>query len=249
MASPGRRDPSVIGQTTILGDLHIGRALNFGQNQRSPSPNVDAYLVIMAKVNWTRHAGSDAPRSTARRGRVTIDLRGHGPALNAIAHSLRIPVAALARMALAEWLDARSVVGQAKAADAVPLGADDTITKVTLRMASRHAAGLARAARAAELSQGFYVARLLDGQPPMPVPPDQAENRAALLRSTAALAAMSSDLHTLLRAMRQASAPEHAACSDAVAELSDAVQRHLAATAPLISALTSSRRQDAGDPV
>ncbi|MFN7197681.1 MAG: hypothetical protein ACK4MJ_11000 [Hylemonella sp.] len=203
----------------------------------------------MAKVIWTRHAAVDAPRSTVRRERLTIDLRGHGPLLNAIAHSLRMPVATLVRTALAEWLDARTVAGQAKAADAGPLGSDDTTTKVTLRMAARHAAGLARAARAAELPQGFYLARLIDGRPPVPVPPDQAENRAALLRSTAALAAMSSDLHALMRAMRQASKTEQAAFSEAVAELAEAVQRHLAATAPLISALTPSRRQDAGDPV
>lgn len=203
----------------------------------------------MAKAIWTRHAAVDAPRSTVRRERVTIDLRGHGPALNAIAQSLRMPVATLVRTALAEWLGARPVAGRAKAADAGPLGSDDTITKVTLRMSARHAAGLARAARAAELPQGFYVARLLDGRPPMPVPPDQAENRAALLRYTAAFAAMSSDLHALMRTMRQASSRDQAACSDAVAELSEALQRHLAATAPMISVLTPSRRQDAGDPV
>jgi hypothetical protein len=204
----------------------------------------------MAKVIWTRHAAVDAPRSTVRRERVTIDLRGHGPAVNAMAHSLRMPVATLVRTALAEWLDARSVAGwQAQAAGAVPSRSDDAITKVTLRMPARHAAGLSRAARAAELPQGLYVARLMDGQPPVPVPPDQAESRAALLRSTAVLAAMSTDLHALMRAIRQASSSEQAACSDAVAELSDAVKRHLAATVPLISALTSSRRQDAGDPV
>ncbi|MCX2862583.1 hypothetical protein OOZ63_12105 [Paucibacter sp. PLA-PC-4] len=204
----------------------------------------------MAKAIWTRHAAHAAPRSTLRRERVTVDLRGHGAVLNAIAQSLRMPVATLVRTAIAEWLDARSVAGcQAQAADAGLRGSDDTITKVTLRMSERHAAGLARAARAAELPQGFYVARLLDGQPPTPVPPDQAENRAALLRYTAALAPMSSDLQALMRAMRQASSREQAACSDAVADLSEALQRHLAATTPLISALTTSRRYVAGDPV
>jgi len=203
----------------------------------------------MPKMLWTRHVADDAPRSTARRERMSIDLRGHGPALNAIAQSMQMPVAALVRTAVAEWVEARSVAGHARAAGAVPPGAQDAITKVTLRMAARHAAGLVCAARAAGLSQGVYVARLMDGQPPVPVAPDQRENWAALVRSNAVLAAISSDLDALMRVMGEASSPEQVACSDAVAELSDAVKRHLAAAAPLVSALTPSRRQGAGDPV
>jgi hypothetical protein len=202
----------------------------------------------MAKVTWTRRAADDAPRSASRRERVSIDLRGHGRPLNAISKSMQMPLAALVRTILAEWLLARSAGGQEHAAGAVPPRSEDAITKVTLRMPARHAAGLARAARAAELSQGIYVARLLDGQQPAPVAPDQHENRLALLRSTAMLAALSSDLHALLRAMRQASSPEPAACNAAVDELSDAVQQHLAAAAPLMAAMAPSRRPGAGDP-
>lgn len=202
----------------------------------------------MAKVIWTRCTADDAPRSASRRERVSIDLRGHGRLLNAVAQSMQMPVAALVRTILAEWLLARSADGQAHAAVAVPSPSEDAITKVTLRMPARHAAGLACAARAAELSQGIYVARLLDGQQPAPVAPDQHENRLALVRSTAMLAALSSDLHALLRAMRQVSSAEPAAWNTAVAELSDAVQRHLAAAAPLMAAMAPSRRPGAGDP-
>lgn len=160
---------------------------------------------------------------------------------------MQMPVATLVRTAVAEWVKARSDAGQLLSAGAVPSGAQNAITKVTLRMAARHAAGLACAAREAGLSQGFYVARLMDGQPPVPVPPDQRENWAALVRSNAVLAAMANDLDELMRVMRQASSPGQAACSDAVAELSDVVKRHLVATAPLIAALRPSRCLGAGD--
>lgn len=202
----------------------------------------------MATVTWTRHA-DDAPRSTARRKRASIDLCEHGPALKAIAQSIQMPVATLVRTVLAEWLLARAVSGQADTAGAPPSRSNDTIISVSLRMPARHAAGLACAARAAALSQGIYVARLIDGQPPAPVTPDQRENRVALMRSTAVLAAMSCDLHAFMRAMLQTPSPEQAACNARVAELSEAVRRHLAAAAPLMASLTPSRRQSAGVPV
>lgn len=203
----------------------------------------------MGKLSRTLPAADDACRSTGRRERVSIDLRGHGAALNALAQSKQMPVSALVRKILAEWLHARSFVDEAHAVGTVPSRSVDAITKVTLRIPARHAVGLACAARAADLSQGAYVMRLLDGQQPAPVARDQHENRLALVRSTAMLAALSSDLHALLRAMRQASLPDTAACMTVVAEVSDAVHLHLVAAAPLMAAIAPSRRAAAADPV
>ncbi len=203
----------------------------------------------MAKATRTLPAADDACRSTGRRERVSIDLRGHGAALNALAQSMQMPVSALVRKILGEWMHARTFVDQSNVAGTVPPRSNDAITKVTLRMPARYAVELAYAARAAELSQGIYVVRLLDGQPPAPVALDQHENRLALVRSTAMLAALSSDLHALLRAMRQASLPDAAACKTAVAEVSDAVHLHLVAVAPLMAAIAPSRRAAASDPL
>ena len=179
----------------------------------------------------------------ARTKRVTIAVPGHGRALSAIAHSMQMPVAALVRTVVAEWLQARSVCDQAKTVGATASRAEGSFRSFTMRMPARYAAGLTCAARAAELSRGFYLARLLDGELPVPLPNDQRENWVALVQSTAALAAMAGDLHALMRAMHQASSPEQLACIARVAELSEAVQRHLTAAAPLIAASKPSRRQ------
>lgn len=204
----------------------------------------------MATATWTRRSADVAPRSTARRERVSIDLRGHGPALTAVAQSMRVPVAVLVRSVLAEWLQAHAVAesGTRAAPDGAPAQPADAVIKVTLRMRAGHALRLARSARAAEHSQGAYVERLIDEQPPAPVSPDLRESRAALMRSTATLAAMSGDLQMLVRILRQSAPLEQSVCVAAVARLSDAVLLHLSTAAPLLAALKSARRAAAGDP-
>ena len=209
----------------------------------------------MASVSWINQPPDQASRSEMRRERVSIDLRGHGPALSAIARSRQMTVAALVRTALAEWLEARAgadagmcEVDDVRAARGLSKE-EDAVVKMTLRMPAGHAARLAHAARAAELSQGIYVARLIDASPPVPVAPDQRENRAVLARSTATVAAMSSDLQALMRILLRTSVPEPGARIATLAQLADALQQHLAAAAPLMAALTPSRRPSAGSAV
>ena len=200
----------------------------------------------MASVTRISQLPDRASRSDIRRERVSIDLRGHCQTLNAIALSRQMAVAALVRTVLAEWLEARPVADAGMCAADVVRAApvrskeEDAVIKVTLRMPARHATRLARAARAAELSQGLYVARLIDAQPPVPAAPDQRENRAVLARSTSTVAAMSSDLQALMRILRQTSVPEPGARLATLAQLADALQQHLAAAAPLMAALTPS---------
>ncbi|MCX2862582.1 hypothetical protein OOZ63_12100 [Paucibacter sp. PLA-PC-4] len=124
----------------------------------------------MGTATFVRQPRANASRSSARRERLTIDFRRHGPALTATAQSRRMSVSALARTVLGEWLDAQAVdtspvgaMGTAPAAS-IPLHKEATFATVTLRMPADRAAKLARAARAAELSQGMYVAQLLDRQ-------------------------------------------------------------------------------------
>lgn len=201
----------------------------------------------MAKVSRTRHAADDAARSTTRHECVWVRLRGHGPALSVVAQSLQVPLTTLASAVLTEWLEARCVAGLEQAAGDDAALSDDAITRVSVRMPTRHAAELACAARTAALTRGNYVARLIEGVPAASVTPDQRENRLALVRSTAELAARSGDLHALMRAMRQTSSPEKAACDAAVAELSNSLNRHLAVAAQLMVSLTPSQRQIAAD--
>ncbi len=190
-------------------------------------------MTIMETIS---HATGDAPCPTDWVEPVAISVPGHGRALRAIAHSMHVPVSTLVRSVLAERLLGRSIGGQVQAVAGVAARAQGSFRNLYFRMSARHAEGLTCAARAAGLSRGLYLARLMDGELPVPLPRDQRENWVALVQSTAMLAVMSRDLQALMRAMHQASLPDQLACEATIAELSEAVQRHLTAAAPLISA-------------
>ena len=66
-------------------------------------------MAIMARATWIRHGAGDASSVRGRRERLSIDLRGHGPALDVIAQSMQISVAVLVRTVLADWLKVRAV--------------------------------------------------------------------------------------------------------------------------------------------
>lgn len=206
----------------------------------------------MGTATFVRQPRAHASRSSSRRERLTIDFRRHGPALAAIARSRRMSAAALARTVLGEWLDAQAV-------DASPVGAVDTapdtlqkdalLAKLTLRMPADRAAKLARAARAAELSQGMYVAQLLDarsGDDPLDASPRALVS--SLVRSNANLAALNSGLKVLGRVLEQSSSPELAGLDVLVAGLTAEVGQHLASAAPQIAAVPASWRRPARKP-
>lgn len=134
-------------------------------------------------------------------------------------------------------------------AASVLLQRDAPLTKVTLRMPADRAAKLARAARAAELSQGLYVALLLDTQ--SEEEPQGASARAlvsALVRSNAELAVLNSGLKALARELEHASSPELAGLDALVAGLTADVGQHLASTAPQMAAVPASWRRPTGKP-
>jgi hypothetical protein len=188
------------------------------------------------------------PPRPARRERISIDLRGYSSALDAMAQSQHTSIAVLVRTALANWLTTGSVActgaaaaGPVLAEPVQPQRAAATV-KVTLRMTVAAATQLARQARAAELSQGVYVARQIDALPVVPAPPDLRENRTALVRSTATLAALSGDLRALVRLLGQRSSPALEALTAPVGGVADAIDRHLVLAASLMAALTPARR-------
>lgn len=205
--------------------------------------------------NFTFVRQPHAQRSSSRRERLTIDFRRHGPALIVIARSRRMSAAALARTVLGEWLDAQAVgaspFGAMDMAQAmsVPLHQDASFAKVTLRMPADRAAKLARAARAAELSQGMYVAQLLDAQSEEgPLAASSRELVSALVRSNAELAALTGGLKALAREPEHASSPELAGLDVMVAGLTAEVSQHLASAASQIAAVPASWRRPARKP-
>lgn len=145
--------------------------------------------------------------ASGSRDRVTVDLRGAGPVVQAKATAQGLTVAAFVRRAI------KTIAGTPADAtyshSVATSEAGERLIKVTLRLTADHALLLAMRARSAEVSQGSYVAGLLDGQPPPRAASDRREAIAALAKSTDQLAVMSTDLQTVLRLIRTAS-PERA---------------------------------------
>lgn len=114
--------------------------------------------------------------------------------------------------------------------------------KVTLRLSAAHAIALATRARAADVSQGAYVAGLIDDTPPTPLPPDHMYAVAALVGSTDQLAAMGADLNAFVRLLGRGSSTEIERYRAGIMSLTDDVRRHLALAAALAAELRSTRR-------
>ncbi len=204
----------------------------------------------MDRSSLTRQRHVAGARTGARRKRLSIDLRAHGSALEALASSRRLPLTAVVRTALSEWLASQVAAGGAPSngvaavSGAMP-GSSVGLTKVTLRLPVAAALVLARSARAAEMSQGLLVARLLEGMPSPQASADLKEARRALLGSTATLAALSSDLQALERCLGRYRSVDLEACQAVLDPLPAAVHQHLASASALMAALAPSRRSSA----
>jgi hypothetical protein len=107
---------------------------------------------------------------------------------------------------------------------------------------------LATRARQADTSQGTYVAGLLEGMPPPPVPPDRADAIAALIASTDQLAALSTDISALTRFLRQANAAAAAPYRQRIDDLFVEVRAHLKKAADLFGEVVPVRQRRIGLP-
>jgi hypothetical protein len=170
------------------------------------------------------------------RERVTIDLRGIGPRLHAHAAARGKTAASVVRAAVVSTLDAEGAPEE-PAVGAEPV--DARAVKVTVRLGAWHAVRLARCARKAEVSQGGYLAGLLDGVPPSSRPSDHGAAVAALADSTQKVAAMSADIHGFLRLMRNAKAGEAEKYRATLMSLSNDLRLHLEVASRLMAGLTS----------
>ncbi len=125
------------------------------------------------------------------RDRVTVDLRGAGPVIQQRAAAQGVTVAALVRRAVVVL--AESPEAEAAGPASVDRTEDGALVKVTLRLPSAHALLLASRSRRAEVSQGIYVASLLEGHALSAASPDRREAIAALSQSTDQLAMLGMD--------------------------------------------------------
>jgi hypothetical protein len=180
-----------------------------------------------------------AQTAAAMRDRVTVDLRGIRPQLQAHAAKRQMTAAALVRRAVTAMLDdAPSDVGDNGPIDSA---SGTPVVKVTLRLPVAHAVVLSSRARVADVSQGSYVARLIDGTPAQPPAPDHARAVAALMASTDRLAALSADLNAFMRLLGRTPRSELEPYRASIRSLAGDVRVHLASAAALVAALRATR--------
>jgi hypothetical protein len=170
------------------------------------------------------------------RDRVTVDLRGLGERLRLKAGAQRLSAGAFVRRAILSQLEDDAPAAEPDRPDAI-----GPVVKVTLRLSAAHAVLLATRARHADVSQGAYVAAVLDGLPPPPLPPDHARAVAALVGSTDQLALLSSDINGFLRTLGVGNHEALAQYRKSVFSLSDEVRKHLALAGALLKDLRGAR--------
>lgn len=182
----------------------------------------------------------DSISARRARERVTIDLRGIGPRLQAFATARGKTRAAVVRAAVATLLDPN---GNQDITECLTEVLDMRNVKVTVRMGVTHAILLTRRARRVGVSKGAYLAGLLDGQPPVATAADHGAAVAALADSTQRIAAMSADIRALLRSASLGSIDE-APFRATLTLLSHDVQAHLQIASRLVGSLTSRAGSD-----
>ncbi len=173
------------------------------------------------------------------RERVTIDLRGIGLRLHAHAAACGKTTASVVRAAVVEMLDAEGA-SEEPGVGAKPV--DARAVKVTVRVGILHAVRLAHCARRAGVSQGAFLAGLLDGMPPGPRPIDHGAAVSALADSTQKVAAMSADITGFIRLIRNVKSDEAEKYRATLMTLSADVRLHLEVASRLMAGLTSRQR-------
>lgn len=175
------------------------------------------------------------------RHRATIDLRGTEERLQAFAAARHLTLAASVRRAVDAMLATDGELGEVApvVADAA---ADGPLVKVTLRLPAVHVRLLALRARKADVSQGEYVAGLIEGTPLAPRLPDHSEVVAALIRSTSSLAALSVDLCSVARMLRAGLVSDAVQPLATIDQIGEAVRSHVKLASQLLADVDGTRR-------
>jgi hypothetical protein len=180
---------------------------------------------------------SELPHARARpkdrRDRVTVDLRGAGRRLHERAAAQGMTVSLFARRTLLAGLEAPAEPAEPASGDA---GAK--LLKVTVRLSPSHALLLSYRARKADLSQGSYLAALLDGTPPAGLSLDRREVLKALASSTDQLSIISLDLNAYIRLLGRANAAQLEPYPKRILSLDTDVRSHLALASSVLAQIS-----------
>ena len=169
--------------------------------------------------------------ASTSRDRVTLDLRGIGPAVRAAAAARKVPVATLCRDAIVEAIGS-PMVSSLPGFDSLD---HSQRTKLTLRLSQPNAELLIVRAAAHGLSYGSFVARQVRGAP-LPAPAaDRTADRAALVASVDSLNELAADLNALIRMLRKGDADGAGRYRASAMSLATDVRRHLELASKVIA--------------
>ena len=172
--------------------------------------------------------------AASSRDRVTIDLRGIGGAVRAAADSRNSTLALFARQALVAALPSGDGPGLPASGFTSHRNLHQA-AKLTLRMAHEDADALLTGAAALGLSQGQYVARLVNGTP-LPIPAvDRLAELSALRFSNDQLAVIAADLALFLCMLARADQAALEPMRQRMLNLDHDIAHHLNAAATLLN--------------
>jgi hypothetical protein len=179
--------------------------------------------------------------ATAAREYFTVDLRGLRAALARRAADDHMTESDVLRSALATVLGTDRAVLAASAMSGSARCPSASHVKLSVRLVRPAARRLDQDSRAAGLSRGAYLTRLIQRAPPVASSADRIAMCAALNKSAEELAVMSRDIYHLTYLLRQGSGEAARSYTARHEALDRDVRAHLALAAPVLADLSAMR--------
>jgi hypothetical protein len=171
----------------------------------------------------------------------TVDLRGLRAALAARAAGDGVSESDVPRSALATAVGTGQGVVSVAAIESTPGAQSAVPLKLSVRLMRPAACRLDHNARAAGVSRGAYLARLIHGAPIVASSVDRIAMCQALNKSTEELAVLSRDINHLTQLLRQGSVEAAKVYTERHATLDRDVRLHLVLAAAVLADLSAMR--------
>ena len=183
----------------------------------------------------------DLAMPVAAREYFTVDLRGLRAALGARAAREGMTESEVLRSALATVLGTNRIPLFDPMQQSTPEPPGASQMKLSVRLAGSVVRRLDQDARAAGLSRGAYLTRLISGAPPVASSVDRVAACRALNSSSEELAVMSRDINHLTQLLRQGSIQAAKSYATRHETLDRDVRSHLALAAAVLADLSTMR--------
>jgi hypothetical protein len=174
----------------------------------------------------------------------TVDLRGLRAALGTRAAAQGVTASDVLRSALAAALGHDECLATLPTSPGGGQPPARGQVKLSVRLSHATAQGLDHNARAAGLSRGAYLSRLIHGAPPVMAASDRSAGFVALNASATELAVLSRDLSHLTQLLRLGSVEAARQYAVRLETLDNDVRAHLDLAAATLAELSSARRSE-----